>query len=106
MSPFRIKPSLVPTPISEHVSFSDEGPLLETLEFFETSLGSYQPLSFFPYLSLSAQYSIVISLIGLLVAEVIIRKSDLMCLQCNVIEVYFASQFSVEPDRNFFLLDA
>ena len=27
---------------------SGEGPLLETLEFFETSHGSYQPLNFLP----------------------------------------------------------
>ena len=32
------------------VSFSDEGPLLETLEFFEISHGSYQLLNFLPYL--------------------------------------------------------
>ena len=30
----------------EHVSFSDGGPLLEMLEFFETSHSSYQPLKF------------------------------------------------------------
>ena len=46
MTCFRIKPSLVATPISEHVSFSDEGPLLETLEFFEINHGSYQPFNF------------------------------------------------------------
>ena len=48
MTPFRIKPSLVVTPISEHVSFSDEGPLLETFEFFAVSHYSYQPLNFLP----------------------------------------------------------
>ena len=36
---------------------------LQTLEFFEISHGSYQPLNFSPYLSLSTQYSILISLI-------------------------------------------
>ena len=41
MTPFRIKLSLVAIPISEHVSLSDEGPLLETLELFEVSQGSY-----------------------------------------------------------------
>ena len=46
MPSFRIKPSLVATPISEHVSFSDEGPLLETLEFFEISHASYQPFNY------------------------------------------------------------
>ena len=46
MTPFRIKPSLVATLISEQVSFSDEGPLLETSEFFEISHGSYQLLNF------------------------------------------------------------
>ena len=43
MTPFRIKLSLIATPVSERVSFSDEGPLLETLEFFEISHGGYQP---------------------------------------------------------------
>ena len=46
MIPFYIKPSLVTIPVSEHVSFSDEGLLLETFEFFEISQGSYQPLNF------------------------------------------------------------
>ena len=32
----------------EHVSLSDEGPLLETLEFFEISHGSYEPLNLLP----------------------------------------------------------
>ena len=40
MTPFRIKSDLVAIPISEHVSFFDEGPLLETPEFFEISHGS------------------------------------------------------------------
>ena len=31
---------------SEHVSFSDGRPLLETLEFFEISHSSYQSLNF------------------------------------------------------------
>ena len=61
MTPFRIKPSLVATPISEHVSFSDQGPLLEALELLVISHGSYQPLNL-PYLSLSTQYSILILL--------------------------------------------
>ena len=44
-------------------SFSDEGPLLVTLEFFEISHSSYQPLNFFlSYLTLSTQYSIFKSL--------------------------------------------
>ena len=43
-----MKPSLVAT-ISENVSFSDEGPLLETWEFFEISHGSYQLSTFLPY---------------------------------------------------------
>ena len=38
--------------VSENVSFSDDGPLLETLEFFEISHGSYQPLNFLLYLKL------------------------------------------------------
>ena len=50
---------------SEHVSFSDKGPLLETFEFCEIRHGSYQSLIFLNYLSLSAQYLILISLIGL-----------------------------------------
>ena len=45
-----------------NVSFSDEGPLLETLEFFEINHGSYQPLNFLPYLTLSLQYCILISI--------------------------------------------
>ena len=60
MNSFHIKPSLVPTPISKHVSFSDEGPLLEMLQFFEISHGSYQNFNFSPYISLSIQYSIVV----------------------------------------------
>ena len=47
-TPFRIKPSLVAIHISEHVFFSDERLLLEMLEFFEISRGSYQPLNFLP----------------------------------------------------------
>ena len=46
MTAFRIKSSLVAIPVSEHVSLSDEDPLLETLEFFSISYGSYQPLNF------------------------------------------------------------
>ena len=34
---FRIKLSLVAIPVSEHVSLSGEGPLLETLEFLSIS---------------------------------------------------------------------
>ena len=63
MAPFRIKLNLVATRYSEYVSFSDEGPLLKTLEFYEISHGSYQPFNFLPYLSLSTQYAILISLI-------------------------------------------
>ena len=62
MTLFRIKLGLVAIPISEHVSFSDEGPWLETLEFFESNHGSNQPLNFLPYLTLSTQYSIFMSL--------------------------------------------
>ena len=62
VTPFRTKSSLVATPISEHVSHSDEGPLFETLGFFEISHGSYQLFNFLPYLSLCTQYSILISL--------------------------------------------
>ena len=48
MTPFRMKPSLVTISISERVSASDEGPLLETLGFFEISHDTYQPLNFLP----------------------------------------------------------
>ena len=58
MTPFHIKAGLVAIPISEHVSFSDERPLLETLEFFEISHDSNQPLNFLTSLTLSTQYSI------------------------------------------------
>ena len=44
MTSFRMKPSLISTPILEHVSFSDDGSLLETLQFFDISQGSYKPL--------------------------------------------------------------
>ena len=44
ITPFHVKPSLLATPISENVSSPDEGPLLETLIFFEIHRGSYQPL--------------------------------------------------------------
>ena len=59
MTPFRIKPGPVAIPISEqcfffwrgeHVSFSNEGPLLETLECFEIGHCSYQPLNCLPFL--------------------------------------------------------
>ena len=33
----------------EQVSFSDEGPLLVTLQFFEVSHSIYQPYNFLPY---------------------------------------------------------
>ena len=33
-------------PVSEHVTLSNEGPLLETLDFFAISHVSYQPLNF------------------------------------------------------------
>ena len=49
ITPFRIKPGLVATRTSEHVSFSDEGPLLETLEFFPISYSSYQPSNYLLY---------------------------------------------------------
>ena len=48
MTPFRTKPSLVATPISERF-FPDEGPLVETLIFIEISYGSYQPFNFLYY---------------------------------------------------------
>ena len=32
--------------VREQVSFSDGGPLLETLDFFEINHGSYQPLKY------------------------------------------------------------
>ena len=66
-----MKPSLVAIPFSEHVSFSYEGPLLETLEFFEISHGSCQPLNFLPYLTLSTQYSISI-FISLIVTDIVV----------------------------------
>ena len=37
--------------------------VLETLEFFEISHGSYQPLKFLPYLTLSTPYPMFISLL-------------------------------------------
>ena len=57
---FHIKPSLVATTVSEHVSLPDEGPLLETLEFLSISHDSYQLLNFLRYFSLSAQCHIFI----------------------------------------------
>ena len=39
------------------LSFSDEGSLLETLEFFEISHGSYQPFNFLPLLSFITVYT-------------------------------------------------
>ena len=48
MTRFRMKPNLAAIPISERVSASDEGPLLETLGFFEISQDIYQPLNFLP----------------------------------------------------------
>ena len=33
---------------SDHVSFSDKGPLFETLELFEITHSNYQPLNFLP----------------------------------------------------------
>ena len=41
---------------SEHVSFSDKGPLLETLEFFEICHGSYKPFNFLAYSSVYAVF--------------------------------------------------
>ena len=49
-----------PFVIERNVSFSDEGPLLETLEFFVIGHSSYQPLNLLPYLTLSTQYPIFI----------------------------------------------
>ena len=60
MTPFRLKPSLAALPISEHVSFSDGGPLLEALEFIKISHGmGHQSLNFLPYLTFSTQYPIL-----------------------------------------------
>ena len=51
----------------EHVSFSDEKPFLETLDFFEISHSSNQTLNFFTrFRTPSTQYSIFISLTGFL----------------------------------------
>ena len=47
MTPFGIKLGLIAILISKHVSFSEEGPFLETLEFFELSHSSCQPFDFF-----------------------------------------------------------
>ena len=38
--------------IYTHVSFFDEGPVLETLRFFEISHDSYQLLNFLPFIKL------------------------------------------------------
>ena len=46
MTQFRKIPSLVAIPVSQQFAFSDEGPLLETLEFFAISHNSYQPSNF------------------------------------------------------------
>ena len=48
-------------PVSEYVSLSDEGPLLETLELFTISNGGYQLLNYLPNLALSMQYRIFFS---------------------------------------------
>ena len=45
-------------PVSQQVSLSDEGPLLETWEFFVISDGSYQHLNFLRNLTLSTKYPI------------------------------------------------
>ena len=58
MTLFPIKSNLVATPVSEHVSLSDEVLLLETLEFLSTSHDSNQLLNSLRYLSLSMQYPI------------------------------------------------
>ena len=50
VTPFRTKPFLVAIPASEHVSCSDEKPLLETLEFFTISHDSQQALTFLRYI--------------------------------------------------------
>ena len=44
-----------------NVSVSDEGPLLEKLDFFEISHCSYQPSNFLHDLTLSTKYSILIA---------------------------------------------
>lgn len=42
-------PLLHATLHQEYISFSDEGPLLRMLEFFEISYCNYQPLNVLPY---------------------------------------------------------
>ena len=49
MTPFCIKTNLVAIPVSEHISLSDECPLLETLEFLLIGHGSFQQLNFLHY---------------------------------------------------------
>ena len=46
----------------EQVSSSDEVSLLETLDFFDIIHGSYQPLNFLPFVTLSMRYSIFVSM--------------------------------------------
>ena len=74
-----MKLSLIATPISEHVTFSDKGPLLKMFKFFEINYGSYQPFNFLPYLSLSMQYSILISLMSIFCSMLSISR-DITCL--------------------------
>ena len=54
MTPFCIKPGLVANLISEHISFTQERPLLEPLGFFEISNGSYHPVNLFIFVILSS----------------------------------------------------
>ena len=44
--------------------------LHEMLEFIEVSHGSYQHFNFLPHISLSTQYSILVSLIELLIYSI------------------------------------
>ena len=46
MTYFSIKPSLIAVLLLELVSLSDEGPYLETLEFFIINSAVYQPFNF------------------------------------------------------------
>ena len=42
MTPFCIKPSLIAVPVLDHVSFSNKGPLLETLEHQSQQLPNFE----------------------------------------------------------------
>ena len=57
--------------------------MLETFEFFAISHGSYQPLNFLPYLILSTQYPISISLTESLYGLEEVYGSGLNCFQVS-----------------------